>query len=198
VYEVDAGDMPSPCQLDRPDSPATADPERGTVGRLASRLLANEEIGDLVRDGRLGDSLPGSEADRIENPVGKAHIAAPILLWRSVASPKGARVSRPSGRAPELDEREEYMQRLATRPLTSAIAAVKADGAGAFADRPMRKRAVNQRRRPLWRAMRKSRAMPVGGPRAATPRLRANPGRLRVAPEFAHRESYSVWPQAPD
>jgi hypothetical protein len=34
------------------------------------------------------------------------------------------------------DELEEYGQRVATRPLTSAIAAVKADGAGAFADRP--------------------------------------------------------------
>jgi hypothetical protein len=36
------------------------------------------------------------------------------------------------------DEREEYLQRVATRPLTSAIAVVKSDAAGAFADRPKR------------------------------------------------------------
>jgi hypothetical protein len=35
---------------------------------------------------------------------------------------------------PVADEREEHMQRVATRPLTSAMAVVKTDGDGGFPD----------------------------------------------------------------
>jgi hypothetical protein len=50
---------------------------------------------------------------------------------------------------PGLDE-PEYMQRIATRPLTSAIAVVKADGAATFACRPQRKPARRGRTRLLF------------------------------------------------
>jgi TolB protein len=57
--------------------------------------------------------------------------------WRCCYS-TDASVSANAPAATAKDEREEYMQRLAARPLTSGIAVVKSDGAGAFAARPER------------------------------------------------------------
>ena len=55
------------------------------MGRITSLLLARKEIGDLARDLRVGHLLPGGEADRVENPIGKAHRALIILPKQSVA-----------------------------------------------------------------------------------------------------------------
>src|SRR6185295_3332777 len=79
VHQVYAGHLPAALgQLDAPDGASAAQVKRAPVRRLASALLALEQLGELVCERwMLGEVLPGVETESVEQPVGNAH---PVLL----------------------------------------------------------------------------------------------------------------------
>jgi hypothetical protein len=83
----------------------------------------------------MGSNRIGTELDYYDGESNQRSALAGLLdELDERAVPSGGACAQ----TPGLDEQEEHAERAHARPLTSAVAAVGADGGSALADRPLR------------------------------------------------------------